>query len=164
MSPGELHQFLLCSRCSGGNYTRDRWPLRFMAFVVQKVACNIGGDSFLLLIVALLENGYSFRAIEQVVNTLQDGMAMMYRTFGGDTSDGWDPDLYIRASFEGSVVSPELRAVRTRFWIQYATATRLMHRWMATLPAREQRQLRRYVLPAVDPAVMLHLSCGRCHQ
>ncbi len=162
VSPGEIHRFLLCSRCSSGTHDRDGLPAWFVNFITQEIAGSIGGDSMILLIVVLLQLGYPLRAIEQFVRTLQHGLAIVCRTFGKDTLEEWDPDLYLRASFEGSVGSPELRAIRTRFWRHYVIAVRLTQRWIATRSAREQRLYSRYVLPGINGDLVKRLT-GSCH-
>ncbi len=130
----------------------------FLSLLVNEIADSLLGDDLLFLCPVLLRQGYVPRTIEPFVTTVYNGAMAVARTFGVDSRDAWHADLYLCASYECTTISPELRTIRTQFWRRYVIAALHTQRWVALLPEREQRVYARFVLPGVNPDMVMHFT------
>ncbi len=152
------------SRYVGGMEDWSRLSPAFLRFLVEDVAISIWSDHLLFLTAVLLQFGYTPQTVEHVVRILYEGLTALARTFAVVTPDDWDPELYLRMSYEYPALSPDLQAIGTKFWRLYSIATHHAQRQVAMLPSIEERIYTRYILPGVNPDVVSQLTASYHHR
>jgi hypothetical protein len=123
---------------------------RVVSYLERNVVGTPWADPLALVAVVMTARRRDVSTVRSVLQVLHPRFSLLFPALGLTTMADWRAD-HLLAYLRGEVLPDDRQLVRTGFWKRYSTATRLLTRWLATLPDSERDRYCRFVLPVARP-------------
>ncbi|MBI4544730.1 MAG: site-specific integrase [Gemmatimonadetes bacterium] len=144
---------LRAPRTAGDPITPGAWPdvhERLIRYLERKVVGRPWADQLALAAAVMSARRRDATTVRRVVQVVHGGFGTLFPALGLTTMADWRAD-HLVAYLKAEVRPHDRQSVRTGFWRCYNTTSRLLRRWLATLPTADRGPYQRFVLPVVSP-------------
>jgi hypothetical protein len=109
------------------------------------------GPHFALLVGILRGQNLDQNTIRGSLVSLNRGIRDLFQHYRLQHFRDWHPETMIPAYLKGECFPEHTRSRRLRFWIHYNLTSRMMDRWLRSLPPEQQGFYQSWVVPRLDP-------------
>ena len=151
---GAIAADVLCApRTAGDPLAPGDWPdihERLVGYLERNVIGTPWADHLALAAAVMMARRRDVGTVRGVVQVIHVRFTQLFPALGLATMADWQPE-HVIAYLKAECLPQDRQSVRTDFWRRYNTASRVLARWLASLPDPERTRYQRYVLPAVRP-------------
>jgi hypothetical protein len=154
-------EILLAPKTGGDPHSQGNWPevpQRVANYLERNVSASPWANPMALLAAIMFASRFEVSSVLNQIVTLHSRFTSLFRCLGLARMKDWNPTQHIPMYLKGDVLPDDSQSVRQRFWVAYNNASKVMARWLASLPEEQRRIYQRFTLARVPRLVVEGLT------
>ena len=154
-------EILLAPKTSGDPRDQGNWPevnQTVANYLERNVTASPWADTMALLAAIMFARRFEVSSVLCRMVTLHSRFTSLFRCLGLARMEDWNPNQHIPMYLKSDVLPGDAQSLREKFWFAYNNASKLMARWLVSLPEEQRRIYQRFTLAPVSHLLVEGLS------